>query len=218
MSTDPAAPPAPAPAPTPPPAPAPPAPAPAPTPPTPAPPPPPAPDPSATYTPPTEDEWKAHQAELDRAKSAAASASAAARRKEQEGMSAEERAADNEKRANNLEGGVKTARVKAEAATIAQRLGFKSPTLAERAIDLAGIDAELDPSTFEAKLGPTALAELERRLTAALQTYPELGGVAPPTTLAGAGAPATPGGQPVDGAAAADQAMNGIIRRATGRQ
>lgn len=73
-----------------------------------------------------------------------------------------------------LEGALKKTAITGTVSSIAGELGFKSPSLAARVIEITGVDAELDDDG-NATVDDAGKVELKKRLENALKAHPELG-------------------------------------------
>lgn len=149
------------------------------------------------------------QAQLDQLQQAVAASNAENRRLKKQAEDAAAAAAkeqgdfkslyEKEKEAREtLESTVTTERRAATVQRVAERLQFRSPSIAHRVIDLDDLGADDE-------------REAERRLKKAAQDYPELLGAPAPRQLPGAG------GRQQGGAGTGGDEMNARIRAAAGR-
>lgn len=166
------------------------------------------------------------KAERDALQQAVAEANRTARETKRElealksqGQTDAERNADAAQRLERVTAAVSTQTLKAEVQAAAERLRFKSPSLAANVIDLAGLDVDVDIDGDEPKVTvpPATKTMIESRLTEAGKKYTELLNPEGARQFAGAGAGGTGGtGQGGDGGDG-NAAMNAAIRSAAGR-
>lgn len=164
----------------------------------------------------TRAELQALERDRDEARRAAATAAQRQRAREREAAKTagnfEELYNDANGRVEKVTGLVRTHTISNAVKDAAERLGFRTPSLAARLIDTADITVEVDPDADtlpELDAGSSTL--IERRLQAILEREPGLLRDGPGRMLAGAG---QNGGTSGTGGNAA---MNSIIRRAAGR-
>lgn len=151
-----------------------------------------APTPPDGWTPPTFAEYEAQQkavaAANKRAKALEDAAAQAQAAKQAEAGQFKELYEDQQKKAEQLEGGIKTAAVRSEVIAAASRLGFRNPQLASTLMSLDGLDATL-ADDYTATVDAASKSAIEDRLNALLTSDPYLKGDAPPPPpqLPGAG-------------------------------
>lgn len=170
---------------------------------------------AAGWTPPTKAEWEAQQAELNTAKQGASTKAREAREAQRKLDDATGKGESAEDRLKRLEGSVAKTAVDSTIEATAKELGFRSPKLALRLIDRAGINAAVDIEGDEvnATVDEGAKAVIKQRLEAVLAEDGELAAARPGGQLPGAGSGDGKGGA-ADGG---NGAMNAAIRQAAGR-